>query len=107
MSLARELIASPKRSASTVVTCLAAASGAALFGLGTPLLAGEKNAETAKNIIAAQIRSQGYACSNALSAERDVERSKAHEAVWLLKCENATYRVRLVPDMAAHVERMD
>ena len=24
-----------------------------------------------------------------------------------LKCGNATYRVRLVPDMAAHVERLD
>ena len=24
------------------------------------------------------------------------------DAVWILKCQNATYRVRLVPDMAAH-----
>ena len=56
-------------------------------------------------IIAAQIRDQGYACDKALSAERDGERSD--DAVWILKCQNATYRVRLIPDMAAKVERLD
>jgi hypothetical protein len=61
--------------------------------------------EMPAEIIAAQIRDQGYACDKALSAERDGERSD--DAVWILKCQNATYRVRLVPDMAAHVERLD
>jgi hypothetical protein len=61
--------------------------------------------EMSAEIIAVQIRDQGYACDKALSAER--ERSKSDDAVWVLKCENATYRVRLVPDMAAHVERLD
>jgi hypothetical protein len=58
--------------------------------------------EMSAEIIAAQIRDQGYACDKALSAERDGERS--HDAVWILKCQNATYRVRLIPDMAAKVE---
>jgi hypothetical protein len=61
--------------------------------------------EMPAEIIAAQIRDQGYACEKAISAERDGERSD--DAVWILKCQNATYRVRLVPDMAAHVERLD
>ena len=61
--------------------------------------------EMPAEIIAAQIRDQGYSCDKALSAKRDGERSD--DAVWILKCQNATYRVRLVPDMAAHVERLD
>jgi hypothetical protein len=56
-------------------------------------------------ILAAQIRRQGYRCDGPLTAERDAERSKPDEAVWVLKCANATYRIRLVPDMAARVER--
>ena len=58
--------------------------------------------EMPAEIIAAQIRDQGYACDKALSAKRDGERSD--DAVWILKCQNATYRVRLIPDMAAKVE---
>ena len=63
--------------------------------------------EMPADIIADQIRKQGYSCNKALSAERDRERSKPDEAVWVLKCDAATYRVRLVPDMAAKVERID
>jgi hypothetical protein len=63
--------------------------------------------ETPKEIIADQIRRQGFSCDNALSAERDRERSKPDQAVWILKCDKATYRVRLIPDMAAVVERID
>jgi hypothetical protein len=92
----------------------------AAFGLGIALLfiLGDVTDGTWRNIlpaqaaeempaeiIAAQIRDQGYSCDKALSAERDGERSD--DAVWILKCENATYRVRLVPDMAAHVERLE
>ena len=58
--------------------------------------------EMPAEIIAAQIRDQGYACDKALSAKRDGERSD--DAVWILKCPNATYRVELIPDMAAKVE---
>jgi hypothetical protein len=62
--------------------------------------------ETPAEIIAVQIRDQGYACGKALSAERDEALSKPGEA-WILKCDNASYRVRLIPDMAARVERVD
>ena len=63
--------------------------------------------EMSAEIIAVQIRDQGYACDKALSATRDEKLSQPDEAAWILKCENATYRVRLVPDMAAKVERID
>jgi len=63
--------------------------------------------EMPAEIIAVQIRDQGYACDKALNAERDEKFSKPGEDAWILKCENATYRVRLVPDMAAKVERLN
>ena len=50
---------------------------------------------------------QGFACENPVSAEHDRGSSKPNEAVWLLKCEKHSYRVRLVPDMAANVTPMD
>jgi len=63
--------------------------------------------EMSTEIIAVQIRDQGYACDKALSAERDAEFSEPGEDAWILKCGNASYRVRLLPDMAAKVERLD
>ena len=61
--------------------------------------------ERPADIIAAQIRDQGYACAKALSADR--EQSELGDAVWILKCDDATYRVKLIPDMAAKVERLN
>jgi hypothetical protein len=58
-------------------------------------------------IVADQVRAQGYACSEARSVERDPTYSRPDEPVWILKCDNASYRVRLVPGMAAKVERLD
>jgi hypothetical protein len=75
-----------------------------------PLLVGsmaQAQVETPAEIIAVQIREQGYACDKAMSAKRDEKLSTPDEAAWVLKCENASYRVRLIPDMAAKVERLD
>ncbi len=58
------------------------------------------------DIIAAQIRSQGYACNSPQSAERDVAASAANQAVWMLRCQNASYRVTLIPNLAAKVEKV-
>jgi hypothetical protein len=66
-----------------------------------------KAQENPKDVIAAQIRRQGYQCESPESAKRDVRASKPDEPVWVLRCGNAVYRVRLVPDMAAKVERLD
>ena len=63
--------------------------------------------EMSAEIIAVQIRDQGYPCDKPLSANRDEKLSTPNEAAWILKCENATYRVRLIPDMAAKVEKLD
>lgn len=64
------------------------------------------NAQTPAETIAAQIREQGYRCHEPVGAKRDAKLSKPDEAVWVLKCSNAIYRVRLDPDMAAHVTKL-
>jgi hypothetical protein len=66
-----------------------------------------EDVESPKDDIAAQIRAQDYACDQPQSATRDAQASKPDEEVWLLRCEGASYRVRLIPDMAAQVERID
>ena len=62
--------------------------------------------DTPKDMLAAQIRSQGFACDKPQLATRDAKRSRPDYEVWVLKCENATYRVGRYPDMAAKVEQL-
>jgi hypothetical protein len=63
--------------------------------------------EDPTNIIADQIRAQGYKCDSPQGAKQDAQDSKPDEEVWILQCESGSYRVRLVPDMAAKVEPLD
>jgi hypothetical protein len=65
-----------------------------------------KAQEGPKDIIATQIRSQGYACDSPQSPERDAGASTANETVWMLRCQNASYRVTLIPNLAAKVEKV-
>ena len=62
--------------------------------------------EAPKDIVASQIRSQGYVCDSPQNAERNASASKAHEVVWLLECQNASYRVTLIPSLAAKVDKV-
>jgi hypothetical protein len=83
-----------------------AACAAAAWAGGSGALAQAAD-ETPPEIIAAHIRMQGYACEKPLSAERDRAHSKPDQPTWLLKCLDHTYLVRLIPDMAAEVRRLD
>ncbi|HMB47883.1 MAG TPA: hypothetical protein VKN63_06360 [Afifellaceae bacterium] len=87
------------------LACFAGLVGIALPLLSSPVVAADE--EKPAEIIAAQIRRQGLSCENPQDAQRDAEASKPDEAVWVLHCDNASYRVRLIPDMAAHVERIE
>lgn len=84
---------------------------ATAFTLGAPPAIGtqpaQAQAETPQEILAAQIRRQGYKCDQPQGAERDAKLDKPDEAVWTLKCESGSYRIHLVPDMAATVEAID
>jgi hypothetical protein len=62
--------------------------------------------DTPVGIISDHIRRQGYTCDEPRQAERDREASRPNLTVWVLTCGNATYRVTLIPDMAARVERL-
>ena len=62
--------------------------------------------ETVKDVLAAQIRTQGVVCNKPKRAVRDARRSKPDHDVWILTCENATYRISRYPDLAAKVERL-
>jgi len=81
--------------------------GILCVGVGLIPVAAQTDEETPKEIIAAQIRMQGYSCDKPITAESEPQLSKPNEAVWILKCENAVYRVRLIPDLAASVERIE
>lgn len=69
-------------------------------GLATPCVA----QESPKDVLAAHLRTQGYKCDTPKSATHDAAASRPDESVWIIRCENARYRVRLIPDMAAKVE---
>jgi hypothetical protein len=81
-----------------------------VLGLGfaaNMAMAGASPDQDPTSDLAAQLRDQGYACDQPKSAERDVQASKPDEAVWIVQCENARYRMRLDPDMGAKVEQLD
>jgi len=61
--------------------------------------------EMSKDIIAVQIRKQGFPCEAPQSAERAPE-TQPDDAIWILTCKGVRYRVELVPKMAAKVERL-
>ena len=84
-----------------LVFCIGEGSGGSQIGA-----AAQAVEETPREMLAAQIRMQGFACDKPLTAVRDAKRSKPDLAVWVLKCNNATFRIRNIPDMAAKVERL-
>ena len=82
--------------AAVALTCLSALASMA-----------QEPGGAAADIVAAQIRTQGYACNPPVAATRDQAASRPNETVWFLRCGNARYRVQLVPDLVAKVTRLD
>jgi hypothetical protein len=86
---------------------LASALLATIVGAATAQTVSGGSDAAATDIVATQIREQGYDCKEPVSAKPDQDASKPDEEAWVLTCKNAAYRVRLVPDMAAEVEQID
>ena len=63
-------------------------------------------AQTPQDVLAAQVRTQGIACGKALGARQNKKQSRPDHEVWILKCDNAIYRVSRYPDMGAKVEQL-
>ena len=82
---------------------VAAALGASVFPAVAQTDAGDDAA--AGQLVAVQVREQGLACTDPVSAKRDP--TAQDDAVWTLTCADASYRVRLVPDQAAIVEKLN
>jgi hypothetical protein len=58
------------------------------------------------NIIADQVRSQGFACSP-VSAEHVAAESSPGNEVYVLRCDGVSYRVQIVPDQASKITKLD
>ena len=86
---------------------VAALGGSLVLNAAGTSAADGAQSETPANIIAAQIRKQGFKCDNAEHAERDKDLSKPDLPVWIVTCEDATYRVRLIGNMADRVEKLN
>ncbi len=94
----------------TSVFSLAAISTAVATSLSAvwlPAQVAAAEGETPGGIVATQVRKQGHTCEDPVRARRDAEQSKPGQTVWLLECKSTSYRVRLVPKMAAKVERIE
>lgn len=63
--------------------------------------------EPTMDLLASQIRDQGFKCDTPKSAQNEAKQSKPNETVWILTCEHDTYRMTVVPDLAAKVEKLD
>ena len=57
----------------------------------------------ANQIVADQVRSQGFVCESPSFAVRMTSEWTPEQPAYLLTCQNATYQVRVVPDQAARV----
>ena len=63
--------------------------------------------ESAKDIIATTVRSQGHPCERPERAIRDAAASAPDRAAWVLECADARYWVRYDNDVPAEVRRLD
>jgi|APTNR8051073442_1049403.scaffolds.fasta_scaffold02588_7 hypothetical protein len=77
---------------------------AVVITVGVGASAGAADDDGAADIVADQVRDQGWPCADPVQAVRDPAESRPDEAVWTLQCADAVYRVRLVPDEAAEIK---
>jgi hypothetical protein len=63
--------------------------------------------ETAKDIVATTVRSQGWPCEQPERAVRDEAASSPDRAAWVLDCANARYWVKYDNDVPAEIRRLD
>jgi hypothetical protein len=62
--------------------------------------------EPPMDLLATQLRDQGFACNHPESARLDKEASKPNGMVWIVACKGVEYRMTVVPDLAAKIEKL-
>jgi hypothetical protein len=91
-----------------MINCLKSRIFLAAVVIATEQFAGPALAqqETPTDIVAAQLRRQGFPCTAPKPAVQDRKHSIANAAVWRLQCDEGAYRITLVPNLAARIERI-
>ncbi len=69
--------------------------------------AAQSSPQMSADILAVQVRKQGFTCTNPKDVMHDAARSTPGHSMWRLTCKNATYMVHLVPKMSARVEQVE
>jgi hypothetical protein len=82
--------------ASAIIAGLSASSAIADDGLEAPM-----------DLLASELRDQGHDCDHPKKAELDQKASKPNERVWTVECKGIRYRMTVVPDLAAKIEKLD
>jgi len=60
--------------------------------------------EDPTDIVAAAVRQRGYQCDQPGSAQPDPDNTLPDEKAWIIRCENATFRVKFMGDTGPRVE---
>ena len=76
---------------------------AACAGTAPPAGAQDKQAVS---ILADAVRVRGFTCEKPKNARREPKKSQPDEAVWLIDCGNATYRIRFAGDTGPDITPM-
>jgi hypothetical protein len=82
------------------------AVSAGIAGSITSSAVAESGFEPPMDLLATQLRNQGFPCDRPESAQRDEKASKPNETVWVVGCKGARYRMTVVPDLAAKIEKI-
>ena len=101
------LVFSGKAMSVVSAVAVATASFTLLCTFPTPSQVAAAEQEAPSGIVAAQVRKQGFTCEIPASAKRNSKQSKPREAMWLSRCKKERFHVRLVPKIAAKVERLE
>jgi hypothetical protein len=76
-------------------------------GLVTTSAMAESGIEPPMDLLATQLRDQGFACDRPDKAQLEEKSSKPNAMVWIVECKGVQYRMTVVPDLAAKIEKLD
>lgn len=60
--------------------------------------------EDPKDVVAAAVRQNGYACTAPQEVSADPKDTSPDEKAWIIRCEERAYRVKFLGDRGAEVE---
>lgn len=61
----------------------------------------------ASRIVAIQLRAQGIPCTKPSNVIKDLVETSRDEMTWIITCQEATYRVKLIPHIGSKVDILD